>query len=62
MENPTPRTQITPMFLKVTMNDISVDGYDRNSAKLTDLTRSFHEQTHAKLADNVAKDVFFHNV
>ena len=60
MENPTPRAQITSMFLKVTKNDITVDGYDRNSAKFTDLTRSlFHQQTHAKLADNVAEDVFF---
>ena len=66
MENPTPRAQITSMFLKVTKNDITVDGYNRNSsmlpysAMLTYLTRSlFHQQTHAKLADNVAEDVFF---
>ena len=62
MENPTPRAQIASMFLKVTKNDITVDGYDRNSTnyKCTDLTRSlFHQQTHAKLADNVAEDGFF---
>ena len=60
MENPTPRAQITSMFLKGTKNDIAVDGYDINSAKFTDLARSlFDQQTHAKLADNVAEDVFF---
>ena len=64
VENPTPRAQITSMFLKGTKNDIAVDGYDINSAKFTDLARSlFDQQTHAKLADNVAEDVFFsHNV
>ena len=52
MENPTPRAQITSMLLFSRNN--------RNSAKFTDLTRSlFHQQTHAKLADNVAEDVFF---
>ena len=60
MKNPTPRVQITSMFLKVTKNDITVDSYERNSAKFTDLTLYlFHQQTHAKLAYNVAEDVFF---
>ena len=63
MVNPIPRAQITSMFVKGTKNEIIVDGYNRNSAKFTDLTRSlFHQQTHAKLADNVAENGFFHNV
>ena len=51
------------MFLKVTKDDITEDGYDRKSAKCMHITCSFfHSQTHAKFADNVAEDVFFHNV
>ena len=56
------------MFLKVTKDNIAEDGCNRKSAKFTDITRSlhnalsFHWQTHAKPADYVAEDGFFHNV
>ena len=42
--------------------EVKVDRYEKNSATYVDITRSlFHWQTHAKIADNVVEDGYFHN-